>query len=90
MMTNGGVLILCFAHHDFERVLQAGIGQRGKFGEILFEIGEAEDVAQAEPHQFRLVIPAQPEKLVGIVEAVAQIFQNFRRGSCAGAGGRRT
>ena len=41
MMTKGGGLELVFAQHDFERVLQAGVGQRGKLGEILLEIRQA-------------------------------------------------
>jgi len=52
-MTNGGVLIFVFAHDHFQRVLQAGISEGGEFGEILFEIGEAQDVAQAEAHLLR-------------------------------------
>jgi len=31
-----------FAHDNFKRVLQAGVGERGEFGEILLEIGEAQ------------------------------------------------
>ena len=68
-----------FAHDNFKRVLQAGVGERGEFGEILLEIGEAQDVAQAEAHQFSLVIAAQPEKLVFVIVSVAQILQNLRR-----------
>ena len=81
-------LDLVLAHHDFERVLQAGVRQRGKFDQILLEIGEAENVAQADAHQFGLMIAAQPQELVLVSEAVAQIAQCFLGSFCAGATGR--
>jgi hypothetical protein len=39
-----------------------------KFDQILFEIGESENVAQANAHQLRLVKPAQPQALVAVDE----------------------
>src|SRR2546429_664671 len=37
-----------FAQDNFERVLQAGVGERGKFGEGLFEAGQTKNIAQAD------------------------------------------
>ena len=76
-MTNGGVSELVLAQDDFERVLQAGVGQRGELGQVLLEVGQAQDVAQADAHELGLVIAAQPEALVRVAEAVAQVRQDF-------------
>src|SRR5207244_2786977 len=68
------------AHDDFKGVLQAGIGQGGKFSQVLLEIGQAKNVAQANAHQFGLMIAAQPQVLVGIAEAVPQIAEGLGGG----------
>ena len=60
--------------------MQAGVGQRGKFREVLLEIRQAEDVAQADAQEFGLMIAAQPQMLVLVVQAVAQVVQNFPGG----------
>ena len=42
------------AADHFQRVLQAGGGQRGEFEQVLLEIGQAQNVAQPDAHQFGL------------------------------------
>ena len=68
---------LVFAQHDFEPVAQARIGKGGKFSEVLLEVRQTENVAQADAHQLGLVVTPQPEALVFVVAAVAQILQNL-------------
>ena len=74
---------LVFAQDDFKRVLQARVGQRRQFGEVLLKVRQAENVAQAEPHQLRLMIAAQPEPLVFVIAAMAQVVQDFLGGLAA-------
>jgi hypothetical protein len=70
-------------HHDFKRVLQAGVGQTGEFDQVLLEIGQPEDIAQPQPHQFGLMIPSQPLILVFVFASVPEIVQDLGGGFAA-------
>ncbi len=61
------------AHDDLQGVLQAGVGQGRELRQVLLEIGQAKDVAQADAHQFGLVIAPEPQVLVRVLKAVAQV-----------------
>jgi len=56
MITNGGVLSLCFRSTTSRGILQAGFGETGKLSEILLKVREPQDVAQADAHELGLVI----------------------------------
>ncbi len=49
------------ADDDIDGVLEAGFGEGGEFGHSLVEVGEAEDIAEADAHEFGLVVAADPE-----------------------------
>ena len=72
------------AKDNFERVLQASVGQRGEFEEVALVVGQAEDAPQADAHEFGLMIAAQPEPLVGVVAAVPEVLQDLARGLAPG------
>ena len=84
----GRGLELVAAHDDLQGVLQAGVGQGREFRQVLLEIGQAQDVAQADAHELGLVIAPEPQVLVRILEAVAQVAEGLSARFCADATGR--
>ena len=59
--------------------MEAGVGQAGQLLKILLEVGQAQDIAQADAHEFSVVVPAQPQMLVFILESVTEVVQGFFR-----------
>ena len=66
-----------FSQNGFEGVLEAGISEIGEFDQVLLEVSQAEDVTEADTHELGLMITAQPEALVFICVATAQVLQSL-------------
>lgn len=73
----GGVLEAGAAGDEFEGVLDAGFSEGGEFEAGLDKMDGAEDVAEAEAHEFGLEVTAEPEVLIGVGSAMAEVLEGL-------------
>jgi len=73
----GGEFASVSAHDGLEGILEAGVGEVGEFLEIEFEVGEAEDIAEAEAHELGRVVAADPGELVFVLGAVLEFGEDL-------------